>query len=138
MAAPQGGGCPPEGLQDADDALEDGCVVTIAEIAQVCVRVAVSNWVRERIEVTMTPNKVTVAAYDPARSRRGSGGCVKEVGRFHEHKVTVEVRHGILRVLWINPYGDRPTKTETVPLDDADDVIVGMLTRALLVARDPF
>ena len=58
-----------------------------------------------------------------------------------DHRVAVEIRGGVLRVVWVGvPVDGRPaTRDERLTLDDAEEAVVGeMVRRALEEGRTPF
>jgi hypothetical protein len=48
-----------------------------------------------------------------------------------DHRVVIEIRGGVLRVIWVGaPLGGGPaTRERRVPLDDADEAVVGDIVR---------
>jgi hypothetical protein len=53
-----------------------------------------------------------------------------------DHRVTVELWYGILRVIYVHPApGDGPaTRDARVPMDDADAEVVGAMVRSAVAA----
>ena len=94
--------------------------MTLSEIAHVVLAEALAARACA-VSVTVRPHRVDAVVYD--------------------HRVVVEVRHGILRVAFVHPNpGDGPaTRDQRVALDDADAGVVGVMVRgAIAVGLTPF
>ncbi len=118
--------------------------MTLAEIAQVVLAEALAARVRERTSLVVGANRIEVVVFDPERDRRvGSDKSVESGHKVFEHKVTLEIRWGVLRVA----YPDFDHVSTTRPLfqfdekavDDLDaEVVGGMVRVALEAGRTPF
>lgn len=88
--------------------------MTLGEVAQVVLAEALAARVRP-VTVTVGRHRVDLIVRD--------------------HRVTVEVWRGMLRVVYIHPApGEGPaTRDQRLPLDDAEVVVVGALVRLAIV-----
>jgi hypothetical protein len=111
-------------------------------IARLVLDQALQARLREGIALVVRHNRVEIVVFDPERDRRIGTSKIVETGYWlKDHKVTVEILRGVIRVHHVDPLaGSGPfTRDQSIPLDDADSQVVGaMVRRAIEAGRTPF